>query len=183
MTFRVQLDDFAALYERTYPAIYRTVLGICGDAGMAADVTQDAYVAAYRQQATFRGEVPVEAWLHRIAVNTALTGMRRRRVRWSEPLDPLRHDRSTAPIETGAVGDAIDIGRALKGLEPRARAAVVLRYYHDFDYATIATILGTSSGNVGSMLSRALERLRRELTVDDAAASTNRASEEVAHGR
>jgi RNA polymerase sigma factor (sigma-70 family) len=166
VAFRAQLDDFATLYERTYQPVFRTVLGICGDRGMAADLTQDAFVAAYRQQATFRGDVPIEAWLHRIAVNTALSGLRRRRVRWSEPLDPLRHDRPTGPGEPAAVGDAVDIEDALQGLAPRPRAAVVLRYYHDFDYATIAAILGTSPGNVGSMLSRALAQLRSELDPD-----------------
>jgi RNA polymerase sigma factor (sigma-70 family) len=49
---------------------------------------------------------------------------------------------------------------ALARLEPKARAAVVLRYYHDYDYATIAQILGTTSSNVGAMLSRALDRLK-----------------------
>ena len=81
MAFRAQFDDFAGLYERTYQPVYRTVLGICGDPAMAADLTQDSFIAAYRQQATFRGDVPVEAWLHRIAVNTALTVLRRKRIR------------------------------------------------------------------------------------------------------
>ena len=49
---------------------------------------------------------------------------------------------------------------ALDGLSPRHRAAVILRYYHDYDYATIAQILGTTVTNVGAMLSRALDRLK-----------------------
>jgi RNA polymerase sigma-70 factor (ECF subfamily) len=57
----------------------------------------------------------------------------------------------------------VDIERALQRLAPQQRAAVVLRYHHDFDYATIAAILGTSPGNVGSILSRALQRLRHDL--------------------
>ncbi len=167
MAFRAQLDDFAGLYERTYQPVFRTVLGICGDRGLAADLTQDAFVAAYRQQASFRGDVPVEAWLHRIAVNTALSGLRRRRVRWSEPLDPVRHEHSVNPASPADPSDVVDIERALQRLAPPQRAAVVLRYYHDFDYATIASILGTSPGNVGSILSRALGRLRRDLEADN----------------
>ncbi len=167
MTFRAQLDDFAGLYERTYQPVFRTVLGICGDRGLAADLTQDAFVAAYRQQASFRGDVPIEAWLHRIAVNTALSGLRRRRVRWSEPLDPLRHDRPVGGAGQSEPSDVVDIERALQRLAPSQRAAVVLRYFHDFDYATIAAILGTSPGNVGSMLTRALQRLRRDLDAED----------------
>jgi RNA polymerase sigma-70 factor (ECF subfamily) len=181
VAFRTQIDDFAGLYERTYQAVYRTVLGICGDAALAADVTQDAYLSAYRSRSSFRGDVPVEAWLHRIAVNAALAGLRRRRVAWVEPLDLDLHDRSTAPLENLPDGD---LQQALLRLQPQARAAVVLRYYLDLDYGAIAKILGTSSGNVGSTLSRALDRLRREMLVDAPAAALVAAStEEAGHGR
>ncbi|MFI5261949.1 MAG: RNA polymerase sigma factor [Candidatus Limnocylindrales bacterium] len=169
MTFLPQLDDFAALYERTYPAVYRTTLGICGDAGLAADVTQDAYESAFRERKHFRGDVPIEAWLHRIAVNAALSGLRRRRIRWAEPLDPIRDDRPGASADPT---DHVVVRDALARLEPRQRAAIVLRYYHDFDYATIATILQTSPGNVGAMLSRALDRLRVELDTSTPTAPT-----------
>jgi RNA polymerase sigma-70 factor, ECF subfamily len=181
VAFRIELDDFASLYERTYPLVYRTILGICGDRAAAADLTQDAYVQAYRRRSSFRGEVPAEAWLHRIAVNTALSGLRRRRVRWTEPLDPTIHDRATAP--PGEPVDT-DLQQALLLLQPKARAAIVLRYYVDLDYATIATILGTSTGNVGSLLSRALERLRHELAFDvPSVALASSSTEEVSHGR
>jgi carbon-monoxide dehydrogenase large subunit len=52
---------------------------------------------------------------------------------------------------------------ALDQLKPKSRAAVVLRYYHDYDYAMIAGILNTTSTNVGAMLSRALDRLKNAL--------------------
>jgi len=181
VAFRSQLDDFAALYERTYPGLFRTVLGICGDAAMAADVTQDAYAQAYRQRSSFRGDVPVDAWLHRIAVNAALTGLRRRKVRWTEPLDPVRHEQPGRASDASA---AIDLESALARLEPRQRAAVVLRYYHDIDYATIASILGTSTRNVGSMLTRSLERLRRDLgEAPTAVGSLTTTAKEATRGR
>jgi RNA polymerase sigma-70 factor, ECF subfamily len=180
VAFRAQLDDFAGLYERTYQALYRTALGVCGDASLAADVTQDAYLAAYRQRASFRGDVPVEAWLHRIAVNAALSALRHRRVRWVEPFDPLRHDRSARAAESDRI---VDIERALARLDPRSRAAVVLRYFHDLDYATIATILGTSVGNVGSILSRSLDRMEAELTDGEPGAGLAVVREEAEHGR
>jgi RNA polymerase sigma-70 factor, ECF subfamily len=181
VAFRAQIEDFAGLYERTYQPVYRTVLGICGDATLAADVTQDAYLSAFRNRATFRGDVPVEAWLHRIAVNAALAGLRRRKVRWTEPLDAELHDRATAPPNDGP--DA-DLQRALLRLQPQARAAVVLRYYVDLDYAAIATILGTSTGNVGSLLSRSLDRLRRELAAEPPPPALIAAStDEVRHVR
>jgi RNA polymerase sigma-70 factor (ECF subfamily) len=181
VAFRSQLDDFAALYERTYQRVYRTILGICGDAAAAADVTQDAYVLAFRQRAAFRGDVPVEAWLHRIAVNAALSSLRRRRIHWIEPLDPVRHELAETTLDGGA---GVDLGQALLRLDARSRAAVVLRYYVDLDYATIATILETSPGNVGSMLSRALDRLRRDVGPDDVQRDpAPMAAREAGHGR
>jgi RNA polymerase sigma factor (sigma-70 family) len=136
-------------------------------------------MAAYRQRASFSGEVPVDAWLHRIAVNSALTSLRRRRVRWAEPLDAERHDRSVSAMDP--IG-GVDLGRALLRLEPRARAAVVLRYYVDLDYTSIAAILDTSPGNVGSMLTRALGRLRQDLGPDETAVVVT-VTEEAGHGR
>jgi len=56
--------------------------------------------------------------------------------------------------------DHAALAEGLQQLEARARAAVVLRYYLDLDYARIGAILGTSESNVGSILSRALDRLQ-----------------------
>ena len=84
MAFRLEIADFGAFYERTYDVAYRTALGIVRDPALAADVTQDAYVAAYRHRRRYRGDAPATAWLHRIVVNQALTALRRRRAtrRW-----------------------------------------------------------------------------------------------------
>lgn len=60
----------------------------------------------------------------------------------------------------------------------------MLRYYHDIDYATIASILGTSTGNVGSMLTRSLERLRRDLgEAPTAVGSLTTTAKEATRGR
>jgi len=53
--------------------------------------------------------------------------------------------------------------QALDVLPARQRAAVILRYYHVYDYATVARILNTTPTNVGAMLSRALDRLKDAL--------------------
>ncbi len=62
--------------------------------------------------------------------------------------------------------------QALDVLPARQRAAVILRYYHDYDYTTIAQILNTTSTNVGAMLSRALDRLKDALEPEPGAAAT-----------
>jgi DNA-directed RNA polymerase specialized sigma24 family protein len=127
VAFRAELDDFGSFYEASYAVAYRTALAIVRDAGLAADVTQDAYVQAFRDRARFRGDAPATAWFHRIVVNAALAGLRRRSSR------------------------------------PREIPARELQAYLDYDYATIGRILGTSPGNVGVILTRALDRLRAVL--------------------
>jgi RNA polymerase sigma factor (sigma-70 family) len=159
VAFRTELDDFEAFYEDSYPRAYRTAFAIVRDPGLAADVTQDAYVSAFRDRGRFRGDVPATAWFHRILVNAALAGLRRRSSRPREiPPDEMlvRHGGD----EPHATAERLSVLGALSGLEPRSRAAVVLRYYHDYDYTTIGRILGTSPGNVGVILTRALDRLR-----------------------
>jgi RNA polymerase sigma-70 factor (ECF subfamily) len=156
VAFRLEIADFGAFYERTYDVAYRTALGIVRDSGLAADVTQEAYVSAYRQRERFRGEAPSAAWLHRIVVNQALSALRRR--------PATRQDADLTqfitPDNAAGTTSRLALFDALEGLAHRHRAAVILRYYHDYDYATIAQILGTTSSNVGAMLTRALDRLR-----------------------
>jgi len=156
VAFRLEIADFGAFYEDTYERAYRTALGIVREPALAADVTQEAYVSAYRSRDQFRGDAPSGAWLHKIVVNKALSALRRHPVvRRDADLTPfLVPDTAAGTTTRLALLDALD------ALPPRQRAAVILRYYHDYDYATTAQILGTTSTNVGAMLSRALDRLR-----------------------
>ena len=156
--YRPEVSDFGALYERSYQGAYRVALAIVRDPALAADVTQDAYILAYRRQDQFRGDAPAVAWLHRIVANAAISACRRGRGR---PI--VRELDLQAPggaDEPGHTADRLTLWAALDQLTPRHRAAVVLRYYHGYDYATIGGMLGTSSTNVGAMLSRALDKLR-----------------------
>jgi RNA polymerase sigma-70 factor (ECF subfamily) len=165
VAFRLEIADFGAFYERTYDIAYRTALGVVRDPALAADLTQEAYVAAYRQRDRFRGEAPSAAWLHRIVVNQALAALRRRRTapRGSDLSAWVASDHAKGTIARLAIFDALD------ALPARHRAAVILRYYHDYDYATIAQILKTTSTNVGAILSRALDRLRVALEPEQGA--------------
>ena len=165
MAFRGELADFERFYERTYPGAYRTAFAIVREPGLAADVTQDAYVKAFRERSRFRGDAPVSAWLHRIVVNVALAGIRQRsrRPREIDMTGQWAIRDAGASSELTRIPDRLAVLDALDVLTPKARAAIVLRYYPDHDYATIASILGTSVGNVGVLLTRSLDRLRTEL--------------------
>jgi RNA polymerase sigma factor (sigma-70 family) len=76
-----------------------------------------------------------------------------------------------APDLAGGSVARLALLQALDTLPARQRAAVILRYYHDYDYATMARILNTTSTNVGAMLSRALDRLKDALEPEPGAAA------------
>ena len=157
MTARAALTDFGAFYERTYATAYRTAYAIIGEASLAGDAVQDAYLSAFRARARFRGEGSAETWLIRIVVNTAISATRRRRVGW---VVPLALDLAAPGNEAQRSVERISMIAALQEVPPRERAAMVLRFYLDYDYVTIARCLGTSTGTVGSWLSRGIDRLR-----------------------
>jgi RNA polymerase sigma factor (sigma-70 family) len=178
VAFRATLDDFGAFYEATYPRAYRTALAIIGDTGAAADATQDAYLSAYRGRTGFRGDVPAEAWLLRIVVHSAISATRRQRVRW---IEPLPEGLAGSVDESLRSVDRLSLLSALQGLPVKERAALVLRFYGDLDYASIATCLNTNVGTVGSWLSRGIERMRVDLAGPGPVATGTRPAED-GHG-
>lgn len=170
------LRDRAAdqAYRDHATEVYRVAYGILRDADEAIDATQDAFARAWERWEQYDSQRPLRAWLHGIVVHVALDQLRRRKVR--RLAIPLlgRNSLTDANGDIGA-DPAIDIARrqvveeGLATLRPDARAALVLRHYYGYEYAQIATFLGTNSGTVGSILSRAHAALRLGLESEPAA--------------
>jgi RNA polymerase sigma-70 factor, ECF subfamily len=151
--------DFAGVYETYYQSVYRAVRGISLDHDLAEDITQDAFLKAYRARARYRPSGRLEAWLCTIAVREALS-----RVRWlklQRRLVSLVSLRQTEPGPPPALPDLVD--EALSVLSPRTRAAVVLHHQHGYRYREIARMLGLPEGTVARRLSDGLRRMRRHL--------------------
>jgi len=124
MQDREALADFEAFYERTYPAAFRVAYGVVGERDLAEDVTQDAYVSAYRDRDRYRGDGPPEAWLYRIVVHAAISAARRRRVRVVTRIAP--DGDGPGPDEASITVDRLAIADGLRELDPRARSAVCM---------------------------------------------------------
>jgi RNA polymerase sigma-70 factor, ECF subfamily len=151
--------DFAAVYELHYQTVYRAVRGITLDPDLAEDITQEAFVKAYRSRGRYRPAGRLEAWLCTIAVREALT-----RVRWMAVQRRLVHLaglRQKEPPPPPGLADLVE--EALSALSPRTRAAVLLYHHHGYRYREIARILGVPEGTVASRLSQGLRRMRRHL--------------------
>jgi len=134
-----------------------------GDDGAAEDVTQEAFLRAWRSLAGFREEAKLSTWFYRILVRQAANHRRWRGVRerlggWG---NPDAHD--PAPAASGDPALRRRIGAALDGLSRRQREAFVLIHLEGFTVRETAGVLGRPEGTVKSHLHRALMHLRREL--------------------
>ena len=154
--------DFDRLYRVTYARIVRTLIAIVGSRTAAEDCTQEAFTKALRAWDSWRGDVPAEAWIHRIAVNTAISHRRREQIRALPSLlrrlgapsagrDPIDH------------ADERSVVAELRRLPPKQAAAVVLRHYHGYSNREIATALGVTERTVGNWMAAALRTLRSRM--------------------
>lgn len=153
---------FDELVRLTHRSVYALVYRIVGNADDAADVTQEAYIRAWRGLRNFRGDAEVTTWLHRVAANTALTHLKRR-ARAGTPVDPV--ELPDIPVADGAEGraDAELLEQALATLQPQQRAVVVLKDVYGWTCEEIAREMGATEGAIKVRLFRARQRLADQL--------------------
>src|SRR5229473_5394204 len=158
-------DDFDRLYRDSYPKIYRTMLAVLADPAAAEDCTQDAFVQAYRAWSKWRPDAPAEAWLHRIAINAAVSYQRKANLRSIGGI--LRRLGRPAPgPDPAQVALDRDLVAALRRLAPKLRAALVLRHYHGYNNREIAAAIGKSERTVNKRLRTAAAKMLKLLAPD-----------------
>jgi RNA polymerase sigma-70 factor, ECF subfamily len=155
-------DDFDRLYRTCYPRLLRTLYAITGDAASAEDCAQEAFVKAFKAWPRYRPEKTAEAWIHQIAINTAISHRRRASLRTiGEVLRRIgRPGPGADPADQATRSDLI---QALASLPPRVAADFVLRYHHGYTNREIASLEGVSERTIGTRLSQAREQLARRL--------------------
>ena len=157
---------FAALYDSLSRRAYGLALRIVRDRGLAEDVVQEAFIAAWVTSRDFRADRGSAAtWILTIVHRRAVDVVRREHVRASEPLADVLQDAAAA---AHADPDAIERDRvrsALAALHPREREVLVLAYYGGLTQTQIAARLGTALGTVKSRMFNGLRRLEHALAV------------------
>lgn len=168
-------DAFEAIVEKHQKRMLNIAFRMTGSYEDACEVVQDAFVAAYRSLAEFRGASRFSTWLSAIVMNLArnrLLQMRSRERR--EPVsldDPLGTDSGHLVFEPAATGPSVlerleqeDVSRmvqeCINRLEADFRGVVVLRDIQGFSYSEISAILKLAEGTVKSRLFRARDALR-----------------------
>lgn len=154
---------FAELVRVHQHEVYTLAARIVADRDLAGDVTQDAFVRAWRAIPRFRGDARFSTWMHRITVNTAFTHRERRKRRRTEPLEVAREPEAEGltPERAGDVaGMRVELSRALASLPESLRAVVVLKDVYEWTHAEISEQLGISVTAAKVRLHRGRKRLR-----------------------
>ena len=142
--------------------MYRTLSVILRDPDEAEDCAQDAFVQAFQAWKRWRPDAPAEAWVHRIAVNRAISYRRRAKLRSVGEI-LRRLGRPAASVDPAEAATRPDLLTALRNLPPKLAVAIVLRHYHGYNNREIAAAIGVSERTIGTRLRQAGERLRAEL--------------------
>jgi RNA polymerase sigma-70 factor (ECF subfamily) len=153
-------EDFDRLYEATCRRLFRTLVALLRDPAAAEDCLQEAYLRAFRAWPRWSPDAPVEAWLHRIAINVAVSHRRRERLRAvGEVIRRLGVPAELDPTEVPTP----ELLRELRALPPKQAAALVLRHVHGYTNREIAHAVGVPERTVASRLAAARARLQARL--------------------
>lgn len=168
------VEAFGILVERYQDRIYSAVHNYVSNPDDAVDIAQDTFVKAYAKLRSFDSSSAFYTWLYRIAVNTAIDFLRRRKSRPADSLDdekfttagfePASRNPRSNPERVAILGEQRTALRASIGrLSNKLRAVLVLHDVEGLSQEEVARILRIPVGTVKSRVSRARAELRNLL--------------------
>lgn len=165
---------FETLVERHQKKMLNIAYRMIGDYDDACDITQDAFVAAYKAIGTFKGEAKFSTWLYRIVINQSKNRLKQLRAhrdgrRYGDDCANTKDEEATGSSSRQQAGPGIlmerrerdaHVQRCITALDADYREVVVLRDIQGFSYEEISAMLKIPDGTVKSRLARARNALR-----------------------
>ncbi len=164
---------FEQLVLRYQRSLYNVAFRISGNEADAADIVQEAFLAAWRKIKEFRGEAKLSTWLTSITVNQARTRWQQNRQKRGseESLDKAAEEKQGAPLQIASEQpSALELlersvlrellERCIRALDQGFREVLVLRDMREMPYEEMGQVLGLREGTVKSRLFRAREAVR-----------------------
>ena len=158
-------DDaaFDVLVRRHHEVVYRLALSMVRESDLAQDVTQDAFLKAYRALAGFRGDAAFRTWLLTIAGNEARGALRKKGRRRETPLEgvgPVRDEAQSPEDEAMIATESQRARRMLRELPEKQRLSVSLRIDEGLSFREIGEAIGSSEGAARVNYFHGIRRLR-----------------------
>ena len=159
------------IYRAFATPVYSICLRFTKVPAHAEDLVQETFIEVMRSIGNFRGEAALGSWIRRIAVSKALMFLRSTWTRRGQSLSDEWHDVTEGPASSHGLSnhpdDAMDLDAALASLPDVSRAVVWLHDVEGFTHKEIAQLMGKTESFSKSQLSRAYQRLRPLLAVDE----------------
>jgi RNA polymerase sigma-70 factor (ECF subfamily) len=158
-----QKELYSLLVKRYEQAVYGMGISFFRNAEDASDFAQDVFLKAYRSLAHFEGRSRFSTWLYRIAYNTAVNSVTRKKDYQSLAEEDLIPDRDTP--ERNVLRDVLQetVKEAIKELPDRYRICVDLFFFYDRSYQEIEAITGYPVNTIKSHVFRAKKILKEKL--------------------
>lgn len=159
---------FATLVRRHQARLRAFLIRLSGDAALADDLAQEAFMKAHAGLGGFRGGASFRSWLYAIAYREFLQDARRTKA--AARLEDALQENPGGDPSGGALeaGLSLDLRRALAGLEEMERASILLCDAAGFSHAEAAAALSAPLGSVKTYVARAREKMRAALTAEPA---------------
>ncbi len=173
---RKEEQAFEKLINNYKNRLYNTILGFVQNETDAEDITQDVFIQAYESIHSFKGDAKLSTWLYRIAVSKALDFIRRknRKKRSAIILRFLDTEKKEAdePATFYHPGVALEqkenaamLFSAIRRLPEKQRVAFTLHKLEALSYQQIAVVMNTSLSSVESLMHRAKNNIKEDLSV------------------
>lgn len=161
-------EAWGDLYQQYASAIFRFCRRALPTREDAEDATMEVFMKVREKLGQYDSTRPFTAWLYRVAANHCWDLLRRRKIRQDKETEevedlPLEHPDPSQLDRLIQQRTSDEVRKALDKLGPRARMALVMRYYSDMSYDEIADELGVRRAFVGVVLLRARHELRHAL--------------------
>jgi len=155
---------FRLLMEKYQERLYWQIRRLVYHHNDADDVLQNCFIKVFRSLHTFEGKSKLYTWLYRIAVNEALTFLKKKKQKYATSLDNAEAG-FQHPLQADPYFDGDEAQRWLlevvARLPEKQRLVFNLRYYDEMSYADMSEVLGTSEGALKASFHHAVKKIER----------------------
>jgi RNA polymerase sigma-70 factor (ECF subfamily) len=152
------------IYRKYHTQAFTVAIRICNNRELAQDVTQEAFINAFKRMHQYRGDSPFWGWLRRVVVNHAISALRKLprhdAVELEDYMSPRKGDQE-------GVGQCMDLEQALAQLNNEDRVVVWLHDVEGYKHLEIAKLVGKTESYSKTRLNRARAKLRALISASD----------------
>lgn len=152
------------IYRKFHKQAFTVAVRICNSRELAQDVTQEAFMSAFKRMHQFRGDSPFWGWLRRVIVNHAISALRKLprydAIELEDYMSPGHGDQE-------GLGQCMDLEQALQQLDDEDRMVVWLHDVEGYKHNEIAGLVGKTESYSKTRLNRARAKLRQLISDSD----------------